>query len=149
MNIIKYILLQIFKIKRNGEAGSVDTTYDILFANPNIYRSDIYPKDTTLFENYKVIGSTVLYRSAEKMVELLNGAENVATPKSTSAPAAPDTAPVSNQPTTSITTSAEYVNTNEPVRTYTPQATYNPEPVNYQPTDTHTGEELIRPRRLY
>lgn len=126
---------QVFKIKRNGEAGSVDTTYDILFANPNVYRSDIYPKDATLFENYKVIGSTVLFRSAEKMNEMLNGTESEVKPKpaSTYSPNA-NTAPATYQPAASVA---------EPVapRSYIPET-----PVAGVNTP---DSELIRPRRLY
>lgn len=74
----------IFKIKRNGVAGSVDTTYDIMFANPNLYRSDIYIKDNNLFNNIKALGTAVFDKSYDELAKLLG--DNVPT-NQTSAPA--------------------------------------------------------------
>ena len=55
----------IFKVKRNGAAGYMKTTYEIMFCNPNVYRADLYPKMPELFENYNVLGNVVLDKSAE------------------------------------------------------------------------------------
>lgn len=77
----------LFKIKRNGEAGSFDTTYDILFANPNVYRSDIYIKDEKAFEGITSLGTAVINYDYEKLNNLLNN-ENPA-PAAQPAPAAP------------------------------------------------------------
>ena len=57
----------IFKIRRNGEAGSMQTTYSILFGNPQVYRSDFYPKEEALFENYSVIGTAVLDKNFDEI----------------------------------------------------------------------------------
>ncbi len=35
----------IMLIKRNGAAGDIHTTYDILLGSPNVYRDDVYYKD--------------------------------------------------------------------------------------------------------
>ena len=61
----------VFKVKRNGATGSTDTTYDILFANPNVYRTEFYKKDTKAFENYKAIGTVVYNYDKDKLAELV------------------------------------------------------------------------------
>lgn len=61
----------VFKVKRNGEAGSKDTTYDILMANPNVYRGDLYPKDTKAFEGYKAVGTIVANWGKDKLAEIV------------------------------------------------------------------------------
>ena len=63
----------IFKIKRNGVAGSMDTTYDIMFANPNIYRSDIYVKNANAFDNITALGTAVLDKNYQELSELISG----------------------------------------------------------------------------
>lgn len=40
----------LFKITRHGKKGDVNTTYSILPANPNVYKSTIYVKDFSEFE---------------------------------------------------------------------------------------------------
>ena len=61
----------IFKIRRNGEAGSMNTTYSILYGNPQIYRPELYPKDESAFENYSVVGSIVMDKSFEELSEFI------------------------------------------------------------------------------
>lgn len=61
----------VFKIKRSGAAGSRDTTYSIMMANPNVYRSDLYPK-VDLFGDYQVLGAAVLNKSFEDMNTYIN-----------------------------------------------------------------------------
>lgn len=77
----------VFKIKRNGVAGSFDTTYDIMYANPNIYKADIYQKKDELFENVKAVGTAVLDKSFEELVALLGS--NDGQPGQPSSPVAP------------------------------------------------------------
>lgn len=62
----------VFKVKRNGATGSKDTTYDILFANPNVYRPELYKKDTQAFANYKAIGTVVFNYNKDKLEEILS-----------------------------------------------------------------------------
>lgn len=50
----------IFKIRRNGVKGSMDTTYDIMFGSPNVYTNELYPKKSEMFENYSVLGTQVM-----------------------------------------------------------------------------------------
>lgn len=42
----------LFKVTRHGKKGDRSTTYSILPANPNIYKSTIYVKDFSEFENH-------------------------------------------------------------------------------------------------
>lgn len=57
----------IFKIRRNGKAGDMHTTYEILYGNPNVYREDIYPKVPNAFDGYEVVGKQVLDKNASEM----------------------------------------------------------------------------------
>jgi len=62
----------IFKVRRDGAKGSMDTKYQIMFASPQVYRPDLYPKRPELFENYKTIGGIVMDRTFEEMSEFLS-----------------------------------------------------------------------------
>lgn len=61
----------IFKIKRNGEKGSMDTTYDIIYANPNVYRQDIYVKDEEAASKIKALGTAVLDKDFNELSQLI------------------------------------------------------------------------------
>lgn len=50
----------LFKIKRNGEAKSMDTTYEIMYAAPVAYPHERYPKNEEAFKNYTALGRVVL-----------------------------------------------------------------------------------------
>ncbi len=67
----------VFKIKRSGKKGSLQTTYSILPANQKIYNEDRYVKDFSGFEGYNVLGSALLNWDAEKMNESLGTTEEV------------------------------------------------------------------------
>ena len=76
----------IFKIKRNGAKGSMDTTYTIIPANAKLYPEDIYVKDYSMFDGYQALGHAVLDKNYEQMMQLLDGApttpvQPVAAPK--------------------------------------------------------------------
>lgn len=64
----------VFKIKRHGAAGSRDTKYDIIFANPTIYKPEVYVKDFSSFANYSLSTYVVLDKTAAEMKELLTPA---------------------------------------------------------------------------
>ena len=61
----------VFKIKRDGAAGSMDTKYQIMYANPQVYRADLYPKRPDLFDGYKTIGSIVMEKNFDEMSQFL------------------------------------------------------------------------------
>lgn len=57
----------IFKIRRNGAKGDLHTTYSIMFGNPNVYKEEFYPKDTSAFDEYSVVGNVVSSKTADEM----------------------------------------------------------------------------------
>ena len=52
----------VFKVKRSGARGDMQTTYSIMFGNPSIYNEQLYPKDFTAFDNYSPLGTAILDR---------------------------------------------------------------------------------------
>lgn len=68
----------IFKIKRNGAAGSMDTTYDVLYMPPTNFPESVYVKDVELFKDVEALGTAVLNRTAEQMQKMLMDEQAVA-----------------------------------------------------------------------
>lgn len=62
----------LFKIKRNGAAGSMDTTYSIMYASPNMYPEQAYPKSPNAFDGYSAIGTAVLDKTREELAVFVN-----------------------------------------------------------------------------
>lgn len=58
----------IFKIKRSGAAGSMDTKYTIMYANPQMYPENIYPPVPGAFDGYKAIGNVVMDKSIQDII---------------------------------------------------------------------------------
>lgn len=85
----------LFKIRRNGKSGDMHTTYEIIFANPNIYKNEMYPKDAAnVFDNFNSIGNKVLDKSFEELVYFTEHNGTFPNMGNTSAPATPaNTAP--------------------------------------------------------
>lgn len=55
-------------IKRSGAAGSMDTKYSIMYAPPQMYNDNIYPKvGNEAFENYSAIGTAVMNKTPEEI----------------------------------------------------------------------------------
>lgn len=61
----------LFKVRRNGSAGDMKTTYSINYAPPSVYNPEFYPVDNNAFEGYSVLGTLVLGKSADDMKEYL------------------------------------------------------------------------------
>ena len=111
----------IFKIKRNGKKGSTDTTYNIMPANPNVYRPDLYPKNDSFFEGYSVIGNAVYNTDYNGLQKLLVPSEQEPyTPKNAAAP----------QSNPQYAAPASYA---QPATQYQAPQSYQP-PVQAQPT---------------
>jgi hypothetical protein len=87
----------IFKIKRSGAKGDVNTTYSILFGNPSIYNSQLYPKDFSAFENYKILGGPLMDKNYNELKELVSDAAEVPTQHQTFTPQASQPQPQSQQ----------------------------------------------------
>lgn len=123
----------LFKIKRNGAAGSMETSYDIMYAPPMIFKPEVYRKDIVEIPEVKAIGSAVLVKTAEQMQEILNPETAVGTPTKQA----------------------------EPIRTYTPstpaQSLMQTPPASANLTNvttvgtpaTQAPEDMVRPRRYY
>ena len=102
----------VFKIRRNGEDGSTETKYDIMYANPMVYKPEIYVK-TNAFDNYDLVKNGVITnKTASEMTAILD-------PSTAPAPAqaAPtQTTPV--EPVASTVAQPNQNNFNQPRRTY-------------------------------
>lgn len=58
----------IFKIRRNGKAGDMQTTYDMRLGNPNMYNESAYPKLPDAFKGYSALGTVVLDKTFDEIV---------------------------------------------------------------------------------
>lgn len=61
----------VFKVKRSGARGDMQTTYSIMFGNPTIYNAQLYPKDFTAFENYSPLGTAILDKNELELSALV------------------------------------------------------------------------------
>lgn len=61
----------VFKIKRQGKKGDTKTTYNILFANPMIYKPEIYVKDFSAFKDFELNKFFFTEKTADEMREFL------------------------------------------------------------------------------
>lgn len=126
----------IFKIRRNGKAGDMHTTYEILYGNPNVYREDIYPKVPNAFEGYEVVGKQVLDKNAGEMQFFLENNQFPERQKKTSV----SVDDIVDDTSTPITEPAA----NIPVTTYP-----NPGVTNTPTPSTTTTTTATRPVRYY
>lgn len=61
----------LFKIKRNGAAGSMDTTYDIFYCSPKVYTDASYPPVQDAFSDYDALGSIILNKNYQEIVSFV------------------------------------------------------------------------------
>lgn len=61
----------VFTIKRNGFKGSLDTTYDVNPANPDIYPANVYVPDFKDFEGFTLTPHSYIERSFEDLDEFV------------------------------------------------------------------------------
>lgn len=57
----------VFKIRRHGSAGSLDTTYDLIPTNPAVYKPEIYAKDFSGFDGFVAKNHFYFTKTAEEM----------------------------------------------------------------------------------
>ena len=81
----------VFKIKRRGAKGSLQTTYDITPTNPMIYKPEIYVPDFSDFEGFKEAGYAYLEKTAEEMDRFLD--DGILFPRKERTDGAPAVAP--------------------------------------------------------
>jgi len=65
----------VFKVKRSGEKGSLQTTYSVLPANQKIYNESLYPADFSAFNDYQIVGGALTSKTPEEMEELLGNSK--------------------------------------------------------------------------
>lgn len=61
----------IFKVRRNGAAGSVNTSYSIDYVPSTMCDPQLYRKDVTLMEGIKALGTAVMNKTPEQMKAML------------------------------------------------------------------------------
>lgn len=83
----------VFKVRRHGDSGSRDTTYDLVLANPAVYKAEVYEKDMNAFDNYSLTKYVVLDKTADDMRMFLDSGEFAEEPKQEQ-PVAQASAPV-------------------------------------------------------
>ena len=63
----------ICKVVRHGAKGSMQTTYEVIpNLNKQIYRDDLYVKDTSAFENYSALGRIVFNKNFDELAEFVS-----------------------------------------------------------------------------
>lgn len=133
----------IFKIKRHGKKGDTKTTYDILYANPAIYKPELYVKDFSDFDNFEINKFFYTEKTAGEMkVFLQTGHFPEKTAGDTIAP------PV---PTTHVSTAEVFkTQTETPVKQTTSVPAYDhAQPQTAAPVETSASDDPTsqRPRR--
>lgn len=61
----------IFKIRRNGQAGDMHTTYEIMYVDQNKYNENVFNKVEGAFDNYSVLGTIVLDKNAQEIEQFI------------------------------------------------------------------------------
>jgi hypothetical protein len=112
----------------------MDTTYEVLYCNPAIYKPEFYPIDTKPFEGYSALGKIVLDRSFEDIVTFLSTGSFPQKQKSgdNTASVAPTPATPVSEP---VPMTGGYVNPTPTVPTTPPPFTppYTPAPTSGAP----------------
>lgn len=65
----------VFKVKRHGQRGSIETEYEVIPANPNIYKEEIYKKDFSVLDGVNAKGFAYAVKSAEDIKYALEHGE--------------------------------------------------------------------------
>ena len=144
----------VFKVRRSGVAGSMETTYEIMFANPAIYKPELYPVPADAFANYNVIGTAVMNKSAADLEVFLNtGSFPNSNPQQSAAPAAMNTyneAPPTNYASPAPQPAPQPVPQQPVPQTYGAPTGYPTQPSVYNPQipNMNTGAPG-RPNRYY
>jgi hypothetical protein len=131
----------VFKIKRRGKKGDTKTTYDILYANPVIYKPEIYLKDFSAFEGFEINKFFYTERSADDMRVFLktgkfpekqkNVTENIAPAVSTYQPTVKTQPVVNSQPVVATAQPVENKSNTESNTTETDPTSQRPRRYNY------------------
>lgn len=129
----------IFKIRRSGVAGSKDTTYSMMFANPNIYSPDRYPLIDGAFNGWSAVGNSVMDKSYDELCEYLKTGSFPENKKKSDS----STAAAVNSVNTSTATTYSSQTTYAPVN----QQVY-PQPAQARPWDTPEPSGEFNPQTM-
>lgn len=124
----------LFKIKRNGAAQSMDTTYDIFFCSPKTYPNESYPAIPDAFKDVKLLGGVVLDKSFEELNTYLATGDFPQNPVQTASQG--QVTPPQYVPKTNVNIEAAPVQAPVVQQPYTPQPTAAPPVVPQQPVTT-------------
>lgn len=141
----------VFIIRRNGAKGSLLTSYDINFANPEIYPSSIYVEDFKAFDDLVLSDHFYIERSYEDLVECAKtgilpkyNKSNTTSQTLATSYTSSDVAPYV-QPTPSPTQAVKEVTSTMPTLDVKQVAVNRPTHQVLTPTQKPT--ESVRPRR--
>ena len=130
----------VFKIKRSGAKGDIHTKYDIIYANPAIYKPELYAKDFSAFDSFKFSDFYVLSKDANEMEFILN--PNLTTESNPSVAPPIDNKPILQSNPQSEPQSAPQVvennNQSEKIQSY-----------NSQGQNTQYSQPQFQPKRTY
>lgn len=135
----------IFKVKRCGASGSMDTTYQIMYASPQVYRPELYPKRPELFEGFKVIGTVVMDKTFAEISEYVNTGKFPTKQQNNANDVAPSYTPA---PATQAAPQQNYTGgyTTPTTTPYPPQQTYpNPQSTPVQQSQTQPLNNNLAP----
>lgn len=149
----------IFKIKRKGAKGDVNTTYSLVPANPAVYKPEIYVPDFSAFEGFTLFKYFILDKDATEMNTYLETGsfpkpvvEETTAEKPTVQPAVEETIPVTptyTAPTYSAPARPTYGNA-QPAQQAQPVAQPQPARPTYgAPTQGPAYTAPTRPVRTY
>lgn len=115
---------RVFKIRRQGAAGSMQTTYTVLPQDSAIYPEAQFPIDKSGFDGYNVLGTLVMNKSYEECVSFVRTGSFPQREKSDNEVKSADwgTAPQFNQaiPRQSVPTTPKYEPVESTITTTTP-----------------------------
>lgn len=144
----------VFKVRRNGASGSMDTTYDILFANPNVYTPERYPLRDDLFANFSPFQGFCLNKNRDEMNYFIEHGEfPVRENRENTQPSAETTTTYNPQAQQDpVFSTAAYVNNNSR-NVNTPNPSINPAydytPAGMNNNQSFGSEKVQRPVRTY
>lgn len=82
----------VFKVKRHGAAGSMETSYDLIVPDQTVYRPDIYVKDFSAFDGFKLEGVSYKVKTNDEMNHYLETGEFPVAEQTPKAPVVNDAA---------------------------------------------------------
>lgn len=130
----------VFKVKRRG--SGLDTTYEIMYASPHIYKDEIYVPDFSGFKDFDLDKMIARTKTAEEMMTYITTGA-FPQPVEQSAPVMNSSIPTNNIPTGNY--SAPVSTTPATVQHVAPAPTATAPVTNVQPTRTYETNPTPQP----